>query len=228
MAARLRRRDTVRSVKSLAILLGCVLPAASVAEPPNIVLIMADDLGCAHLGSYGQTRIKTPNIDRMAADVMRFTQAYAGSAVCAPSRSVLLTGLHGGHTPVRGNLGDTHLRDSDITVAEVLKTAGYWTGAYGKWGLGRADSPGHPLRQGFDDFLGYLHQVHAHFFYPFWLTFNYGRMNLRLNETGGAVLARCDRRARPWIHPRESRRAICRSPYLTWNWRSPPTRSRST
>ena len=96
-----------------------------------------------------------------------------------------MTGLHGGHTPVGGNLGDEHLRDSDITAAGVLKTAGYATGAFGKWGLGLADSSGHPLRQGFDNFLGYLHPVHAHFFYPFWLTFNYGRMNLRLNETGG-------------------------------------------
>lgn len=157
----------------------------AVAQKPNIVLIMADDLGYGHLGSYGQTKIRTPHLDRLAAEGMRFTQAYAGSTVCAPSRSVLMTGLHGGHTPVRGNLGDAHIRDSDVTVAEILKDAGYATGAYGKWGLGLAESPGHPLRQGFDDFLGYLHQVHAHFFYPFWLTFNHGRLNLRLNEDGG-------------------------------------------
>ena len=159
--------------------------AAYAAKPPNIVLIMADDLGYGHLGSYGQTKIETPNLDRMAAEGMRFTAAYAGSTVCAPSRSVLMTGLHGGHTSVRGNLGDAHLNDSDVTLAEMLKKAGYAAGAYGKWGLGLADSPGHPLRQGFDDFLGYLHQVHAHFFYPFWLTLNHGRMNLRLNERGG-------------------------------------------
>ena len=178
------RRDTLHGVQLPTILLGFLLPAVSMAGP-NIVLIMADDLGYGHLGSYGQTKIKTPNIDRLAAQGMRFTQAYAGSTVCAPSRSVLITGLHGGHTPVRGNLGDAHLRDSDITLAEVLKTAGYSTGGYGKWGLGLSDSPGHPLRQGFDDFLGYLHQVHAHFFYPFWLTLNDGRMNLPLNENGG-------------------------------------------
>ena len=165
--------------------LGFLLVAVASAKAPNIVYIMADDLGYGHLGSYGQTKIKTPNIDRLAAEGMRFTQAYAGSTVCAPSRSVLMTGLHGGHTPVRGNLGDAHLRDSDITLAEVLKSAGYATGGYGKWGLGLADSPGHPLRQGFDDFLGYLHQVHAHFFYPFWLTLNHGRMDLPLNEDGG-------------------------------------------
>ena len=124
----------MRSVKSFAILLGFLLPAAAVAKPPNIVLVMADDLGYGHLGSYGQSKIKTPNIDRLAAEGMRFTAAYAGSTVCAPSRSVLMTGLHGGHTPVRGNLGDAHLRDSDVTLAEVLKGAGYATG--GVWQVG--------------------------------------------------------------------------------------------
>ena len=172
-------------MKPFGILLAFLLPAVATAKPPNIVFVMADDLGYGHLGSYGQTKIKTPNIDRLAAEGMRFTQAYAGSTVCAPSRSVLMTGLHGGHTPVRGNLGDAHLQDSDVTLAEILKSAGYATGAYGKWGLGLSDSPGHPLRQGFDDFLGYLHQVHAHFFYPFWLTLNHGRMNLPRNENGG-------------------------------------------
>lgn len=172
-------------MKLMAVFLGFLLAAGAAVGAPNIVYVMADDLGYGHLGSYGQAKIKTPNIDRLAAEGMRFTQAYAGSTVCAPSRSVLMTGLHGGHTPVRGNLGDAHLQDSDITLAEVLKSAGYATGGYGKWGLGLADSPGHPLRQGFDDFLGYLHQVHAHFFYPFWLTLNHGRMNLRENENGG-------------------------------------------
>ncbi len=174
----------MQGVKLLPILLGILCPAAIVAKP-NIVLIMADDLGYGHLGSYGQTKIDTPNLDALAAAGLRFTQAYAGSTVCAPSRSVLLTGLHGGHTSVRGNLGDAHIQDEDVTLAEVLKSAGYATGGYGKWGLGLAGSPGHPLSQGFDDFLGYLHQVHGHFFYPFWLTLNHGRMNLRLNENGG-------------------------------------------
>lgn len=171
-------------MKSLAVLFGLLLPVLSTAKP-NIILIMADDLGYGHLGSYGQTKIRTPHIDRLAERGMRFTQAYAGSTVCAPSRSVLMTGLHGGHTSVRGNLGDAHIRDEDMTLAEVLKGAGYAAGAYGKWGLGLADSPGHPLRQGFDDFLGYLHQVHAHFFYPLWLTDNHSRMLLPLNKDGG-------------------------------------------
>lgn len=146
---------------------------------------MADDLGIRHLGAYGGTKIKTPHIDRIAAQGIRFTNAYAGSTVCAPSRSVLLTGLHGGHTPVRGNLGDAHIADSDVTLAEMLKQAGYATGGYGKWGLGLADSPGAPWKQGFDDFLGYLHQVHAHFFYPYWLTFNDTRLPLPGNRLGG-------------------------------------------
>ena len=174
----------MRCVRTLAALIALLLPALA-ASQPNIVLIMADDLGYGHLGSYGQQKIMTPNLDRLAERGMRFTQAYAGSTVCAPSRSVLLTGLHGGHTSVRGNLGDAHILDSDLTLAEVLKQAGYATGAYGKWGLGLEDSPGHPLRQGFDDFLGYLHQVHAHFYYPFWLTLNHGRMNLVRNRNGG-------------------------------------------
>ena len=184
-SAQRRGRVTLLGMRLTLVAIAALLIPAYPAKPPNIVLIMADDLGYGHLGSYGQTKIRTPNIDRLAAEGMRFTQAYAGSTVCAPSRSVLMTGLHGGHTPVRGNLGDAHIRDSDITLAEVLKEAGYATGGFGKWGLGLADSPGHPLRQGFDDFLGYLHQVHAHFFYPYWLTLNHGRMNLRLNENGG-------------------------------------------
>ncbi len=177
-------RGTLLSMRFASLILGLAASAAA-AAPPNIVLVMADDLGYGHLGCYGQTKIRTPHIDRMAAEGLRFTQAYAGSTVCAPSRSVLLTGLHGGHTSVRGNLGDAHILAGDTTLAEVLAQAGYRSGAYGKWGLGLEDSPGHPLRQGFDDFLGYLHQVHAHFFHPFWLTLNFGRMNLRQNEHGG-------------------------------------------
>ncbi len=174
----------VMRIRALLLAAPLLFTTVSEARPPNIVYIMADDLGYGHLKDYGGTKIETPNIDRLAAEGMRFTQAYAGSTVCAPSRSVLMTGLHGGHTPVRGNLGDAHISDEDVTIAEVLKRAGYATGGYGKWGLGLQDSPGNPLRQGFDDFLGYLHQVHAHFFYPYWLTFNYGQMMLPWNEGG--------------------------------------------
>ena len=133
--------------------------------PPNIVWILADDLGWGDLGSYGQRQVQTPNLDRMAAEGMRFTDAYAGFTVCAPSRSVLMTGQHTGHTTVRRN-GSSGLRDEDVTVAELLKSQGYSTALVGKWGLGMEDSPGAPWRQGFDHFYGYLSQGHAHNFYP--------------------------------------------------------------
>jgi len=150
---------------------------------PNIVFILADDLGFGHLGSYGQEKIKTPHLDRMAAEGLRFTQAYAGSHVCAPSRSTLMTGLHAGHTAVRANGKERHLYADDVTVAEVLKGAGYATGLFGKWGLGNtADGPGHPNRQGFDEFFGQLCQMHAHFYYPFWVWHNDKRYPLPGNE----------------------------------------------
>jgi len=139
-------------------------------RPPNIVFIMADDLGYGDLGCYGQARIQTPRIDAMAAQGMRFTQCYAGSTVCAPSRCVLMTGLHTGNCFVRGNHGrdgqPVPLRPADTTVAAVLKQAGYATGQVGKWGLGDDGTTGHPNRQGFDYFFGYLDQVHAHDYYP--------------------------------------------------------------
>lgn len=135
-------------------------------RPPNIVLIMADDLGYGDLGCYGQKQIRTPSIDRLAAEGMRFTDAYAGCTVCAPSRSVLMTGYHMGHTSVRGNTGGQSLAESDITMAMVLKQAGYATGGFGKWGLGDRGTPGAPSKKGFDEFFGYLHQVHAHNYYP--------------------------------------------------------------
>jgi arylsulfatase A len=156
--------------------------ATQTAPPPNIVFIMADDLGYGHLGSYGGDKIETPHVDRLAADGMRFTQAYAGSTVCAPSRSVLMTGLHGGNTPIRRNGGGASLQPDDVTMAEVLKQAGYATGGFGKWGLGVEGSPGHPLEQGFDEFVGYLNQVHGHFYYPFWLTDGHGQLMLPENE----------------------------------------------
>ena len=133
---------------------------------PNIVFIMLDDLGSGDLGCYGQKHILTPNIDRVSAEGIRFTNAYAGAAVCAPSRAVLMTGLHGGHAPVRANAGTIPIAEEDVTLAEVLKSAGYATGGFGKWGLGDARTPGSPTRQGFDEFFGYLHQVHAHSYYP--------------------------------------------------------------
>ncbi len=146
--------------------------------PPNFVWILADDLGYGDLGSYGQERIQTPHLDRMAEEGMRFTDAYAGFTVCAPSRSVLMTGQHTGHTRVRRN-GSPGLWDEDVTVAELLKAEGYATALVGKWGLGMEDSPGAPWKQGFDHFYGYLSQGHAHNFYPEFLMRNAERVPLR-------------------------------------------------
>jgi arylsulfatase A-like enzyme len=127
-----------------------VSASAQPDRKPNIVFIILDDLGYGDFGCYGQKHILTPNVDRFAAEGMRFTQAYAGAAVCAPSRAVLMTGLHGGHAPVRANAGTIPIRDEDVTVAEVLKKAGYATGGFGKWGLGDARTAGVPTGQGFD------------------------------------------------------------------------------
>ncbi|MBM3335420.1 arylsulfatase [Candidatus Sumerlaeota bacterium] len=154
------------------------------AKKPNIIYFMADDLGYAHLGCYGQKLIQTPNADQLAREGTRFTQTYAGCTVCAPSRSVLMTGLHMGHTPVRTNPGGVSIRDEDVTVAEVLKQAGYATGLFGKWGLGDARTPGIPTRQGFDAAFGYLHQVHAHFYYPEYLWHNEEKYPLPGNAGG--------------------------------------------
>ena len=152
----------------LSVLLGVAVGTAGAADRPNMIFILADDLGYGDLGSYGQQVIRTPSLDRMAAEGIRFTQFYAGATVCAPSRSVLMTGQHTGRTHVRGNARGTaqSLRDEDVTVAEVLKSAGYATGLFGKWGLGEVGMEGHPLSQGFDAFFGYLNQVHAHNYYP--------------------------------------------------------------
>ncbi|HAB18485.1 MAG TPA: N-acetylgalactosamine-6-sulfatase, partial [Verrucomicrobiales bacterium] len=150
--------------------------AALAGSHPNIIVILADDLGYGELGCYGQTVILTPRLDQMAREGMRFTQFYAGATVCAPSRSVLMTGQHGGHTRVRGNAGTANplaqsLRPEDVTVAEVLHKAGYGTALIGKWGLGNVGGAevGLPRRQGFDFFYGYLSQIHAHNHYPSFL-----------------------------------------------------------
>jgi arylsulfatase A-like enzyme len=131
---------------------------------PNIILIQADDLGYGDLSSYGQQHFDTPRLDQLAREGMRFTQYYAGTTVCAPSRSALMTGLHTGHTWIRGNGGnaeDVPLRDQDLTIAMVLRDAGYRTGLVGKWGLGGPEE-GSPGRKGFEYSFGFLNQTHAH------------------------------------------------------------------
>ncbi len=148
------------------------------AHKPNIIFIHADDLGYGDLSCYGQRNFRTPNIDRLAQEGLRFTQYYAGSTVCAPSRSALMTGQHTGHTRIRGNARHPLLTE-DVTVAEVLKSAGYSTALIGKWGLGEAGTTGVPTRQGFDYFYGYLNQRHAHNYYPTFLWFNEEKVKLR-------------------------------------------------
>ncbi|MGQ1784498.1 arylsulfatase [Saccharicrinis sp. GN24d3] len=154
---------------------------------PNIIYILADDAGYGDLGCYGQTRFETPNLDKLAERGMRFTQHYSGSTVCAPSRSSLLTGQHTGHTPVRGNKevkpeGQHPMPSSSVTIAEVMKRAGYVTGAFGKWGLGFPGSEGDPNMQGFDEFYGYNCQRMAHRYYPPYLWHNQEKIDMPGND----------------------------------------------
>lgn len=176
----MHRRDFLRTVglgaASLA-LGGCTAAGRRLglvpnAERPNIIFIVVDDMGWADLGCYGSRQVHTPNIDQMASDGIRFTQAYSGCTVCAPARSVLMTGLHMGHTPVRGNTGGIPLPSDAVTVAEVLKKAGYATGGFGKWGLGGVQTEGVPEKHGFDEFFGYYHQIHAHNYWTDYLWHN--------------------------------------------------------
>jgi arylsulfatase A-like enzyme len=147
-------------------------PAVRAADPPpNVIFVLADDLGYGDLGCFGQTKIKTPHIDRLAAEGVRFTQAYAGATVCAPSRCALMTGKHGGHAHIRGNRelpgeGQLPMPADTVTVAHVLKKAGYATGIIGKWGLGDPASVSVPNKMGFDYFFGYNCQRQAHEYYP--------------------------------------------------------------
>ncbi len=169
---------------------GLVSCAGDEPPRPNIIYIVADDLGYGDPGCYGQKLIATPNIDRMAAEGMLFTQHYAGCTVSAPSRSSLMTGLHTGHTPIRGNLehkpeGQKPLPADTYTIAEMLRDAGYATGCFGKWGLGYPGSEGAPENQGFDEFYGYNCQRMAHNYYPYRLWHNGDTVWLAANAGAG-------------------------------------------
>ena len=174
--------------RRLLVFLALLTPLAALAAParqPNLIWIMADDLGYGDLGCYGQKVTTTPHLDRMAAEGLKFTQFYAGATVCAPSRSVLMTGRHHGRTRVRGNAGTTNpaaqaLRAGDTTVAGALQAAGYATALIGKWGLGDvgAAEGGLPRRHGFGYFFGYLNQTHAHNHFPAFLWRNEERIAL--------------------------------------------------
>lgn len=166
------------SIAKLAMLSGCIMAPTVVSaqratsKTPNIIYIIADDLGYGELGSYGQTKIKTPVLDKMAAEGIRFTNNYAGSSVSGPSRSCLLTGQHAGHSWTRENNPiDDPLPANAITFASELKKLGYATGAFGKWGGGNAQTTGSPSKQGFDTFVGYLTHLPAHNYYPDFLDY---------------------------------------------------------
>jgi len=168
------------------------------ADKPNLIFILCDDLAMGDLGCYGQQLIKTPNLDRMAAEGTRYTQAYCGSSVCAPSRSSLMTGLHMGHCPIRGNRkakaeGQLPLPESTITVAHLLKGAGYATACIGKWGMGMFDTSGSPLKKGFAHFFGYNCQLHAHDYFPTYLYDDDKRIELPENQGGKQVIYAQDR-----------------------------------
>jgi arylsulfatase A len=155
--------------------------AADVHPKPNIVYFMIDELGYYELSCMGHPEMRTPNVDRLAAEGMRFTQVLAGGCVCAPTRSVLMTGQHLGHTTVRANGGGMPLTADDVTIAQVLKRAGYVCGGFGKWGLGDRGSTGVPEKHGFDVFFGYYHQVHAHTYFPRYLLCNSELVELQGN-----------------------------------------------
>lgn len=195
----MRRRMRIRTQSLLfacMLIAGGFVSVGGLAEPPNIIFLMADDMGYGDAGCFGQKLIQTPHIDRLAREGMRFTQCYAGSTVCAPSRSVLMTGKHTGHTTVRGNFGvggvtglgggkgRVPLREEDVTIAEVMKSAGYVTGMTGKWGLGEPNTSGEPNSQGFDEWFGYLNQRRAHTYYPDFVWLNQGKYDLPGNRGG--------------------------------------------
>jgi len=184
----------MRIIKNQSILkgvaIGCLVATAPAcknakvkeAEKPNIILILMDDLGYGDLSCYGQKTLSTPNIDKMASEGIIFTDHYAGSTVCAPSRAVLMTGFHTGNVNVRVNLPPQLLGDDEHTVASVLKSAGYITGAIGKWGVGHPPPPNDPHKKGFDYFYGYIDMFHAHNFYPEFIYRNAERIPLEGNR----------------------------------------------
>lgn len=189
---RIKIAKTIVPAFAVALLGSACNQKSPVKDPgkPNIIYILADDLGYGDLSCYGQTRFQTPNIDQLAVQGMRFTQHYSGSTVCAPSRSSLMTGLHTGHTPIRGNKewkpeGQWPMPAETYTLAKMLKETGYATGAFGKWGLGYPGSEGDPNHQGFDVFFGYNCQRIGHNYYPYHLWHNQEKIMLEGNKDKG-------------------------------------------
>src|SRR5438045_203873 len=177
----------LRRLIAFACLASVALAAHAAPAKPNIIFILCDDLAQGDVGCYGQKLIKTPIMDSLAAEGTRYTQAYCGTSVCAPSRSSLMTGLHIGHCPVRGNRsmkpeGQFPLPAGTVTIASILKDAGYATACMGKWGMGMFDTTGSPLKLGFDHFYGYNCQRHAHSYFPKFLYNDDQRFDLPGND----------------------------------------------
>ena len=177
----------MRPIVLLFAIFGLLCGQLVAAGKPNLIFILSDDLAQGDLGCYGQKLIQTPNLDRMAREGTRYTQAYCGTTVCAPSRTSLMTGLHMGHSPIRANReaqpeGQKPLPAGTVTVAQILKSAGYATACVGKWGMGMFDTPGSPLKNGFDHFFGYNCQRHAHSYFPKYLYRDDQRFELPGND----------------------------------------------
>ncbi|NLS94598.1 MAG: arylsulfatase [Planctomycetaceae bacterium] len=175
----------------------CTIAVSQAAEPatPNLIFILSDDIAQGDVGCYGQKLIQTPSLDRMAREGTRYTQAYSGTTVCAPSRTSVITGLHTGHSPIRANReiqpeGQMPLPEGTFTVAKLLKTAGYATAVVGKWGMGMFDTTGSPLKNGFDHFFGYNCQRHAHSYFPTYLYNDDRRIDLSGNDASTRVEAK--------------------------------------
>jgi arylsulfatase A-like enzyme len=174
-------------IRRISFLVAACVSSAIAADKPNIIFILSDDLAQGDLGCYGQKLIQTPHLDRMAREGTRYLQGYSGTSVCAPSRSVLMTGLHTGHCPIRANReaqpeGQKPLPAGTITVAKILQGAGYATACMGKWGMGMFDTPGSPLKLGFNHFYGYNCQRHAHSYFPSYLYNDDRRFELPGND----------------------------------------------
>ncbi len=182
----------MKHITSLFLLLFISVTVTAQNKRPNIIFIFADDLGYGELGCYGQQKIETPNLDALAAKGKKFTHFYSGTSVCAPSRASLMTGLHTGHTPIRGNKqfepeGQTPLPASTITFATYLQQSGYATAAFGKWGMGFNQNSGDPNKKGFDLFYGYNDQSLAHDFFPPYLWNNHNKVDLSINKQYDSV-----------------------------------------
>ena len=177
----LTTKRLIRAGLCLALIFLTTRGAAYASDRPNVIYLMLDEWGYFESGHMGHPELLTPNIDQFARQGMRFTNAYAGAPVCGPTRCVLLTGLHSGHTSMRVNDGFSPIRKEEPTLASMLKQRGYSTGGFGKWGIGGRGTSGVPEKHGFDEFFGYYDQVHAHTFYPQYLIRNSQEVPLKGN-----------------------------------------------